>query len=251
MLIRIIILVIITNLSYASSDVMEPKQEKWNFDGAFGKFDRQSIQRGLKIYQEVCSACHSIKRLSFRNLMDIGFSDKEAKTIASSYNITDGPNDEGEMFERPARLSDYFPGPYLNDKAARASNNGGLPPDLSLIIKARHDGANYVFSLLTGFEAAPKNFTVGENMHYNPYFAGGGKQLLMAPPLIKDGQVLYDEDTKSTIDQMSKDVVNFLQWVAEPEMEDRKGMGIKVIIFVLVMTVFFIAAKNRIWRRVK
>lgn len=251
MFIRIFILVILTNLSYASSDVTNPKQEKWSFDGAFGKFDRQSIQRGLKVYQEVCSACHSVKRLSFRNLMDIGFTDKEAKTIASSYNVTDGPNDDGEIFERPARLSDYFPSPYQNDKAARASNNGGLPPDLSLIIKARHDGANYLYSLLTGFEEAPEEFSVGDNMYYNPYFAGGGKQLLMAPPLTKEGQVLYDDDTNPTVKQMSIDVANFLQWVAEPEMEDRKGMGIKVIIFTLIMTIFFIAAKNRIWRKVK
>lgn len=251
MFFRIIILILLCSNAYAGEDYAPPKQEKWQFDGAFGDFDRSSIQRGLKVHQEVCAACHSVKRLSFRNLMDIGFSEAEVKTLAAGYNVQDGPNDDGEMFERPARSSDYFPGPYANDKAARAANNGGLPPDLSLIIKARADGANYVYSLLTGFVEAPKDFIVGDNMHYNPYFSGGGSQLLMTAPLIKTGQVVYEDGTEATVEQMSKDVVNFLQWVAEPEMEIRKKMGVKVIIFVIIMIVFMMAAKRRIWKRIK
>jgi len=253
MFFRILTLILLCGLSsaYAGEDHISPKKEKWSFDGAFGEFDRNSVQRGLKVYQEVCAACHGVKRLAFRNLMDIGFSEGEVKTIAAGYNVQDGPNDDGEIFERLARPSDYFPGPYANDKAARASNNGGLPTDLSLIIKARVDGANYIYSLLTGFIEPPKDFVVGDNMHYNPYFAGGGSQLLMTPPLIKTGQVTYDDGTEPSVDQMSRDVVNFLQWVAEPEMEARKRMGIKVMIFVVVMAAFAIAAKHRIWRRVK
>ena len=235
----------------ASDEPKIPKQMSWSFNGVTGKFDRQSIQRGFKVYKEVCSACHSVKRLAFRNLMEIGFSEDEVKALASEYEVKDGPNDEGEMFDRPARLTDIIPGPYPNEKAARAANNGAYPPDLSLIIKARHDGANYVYSLLTGYSTPPKDFELGENMYYNPYFAAGGNQLAMTAPLHTTGQVEFNDDTKASVDQMSKDVVSFLQWVAEPEMEDSKSLGIKVIIFLLIFTVLFYIAKKRIWQRIK
>lgn len=243
--------ILTSSFALASDDIRHPKHEHWSFDGAFGKFDRASIQRGFKVYKEVCSACHSLKRVAFRNLMDVGFTAEEVKALAASYSIKDGPNEEGEYFERPGRPSDYFPGSYANDNAARAANNGALPPDLSLIVKARHDGANYVHSLLTGFEPAPEGFVVGENMHYNPYFAGGGSQLAMTPPLTKDGQVEYPDGTKATIDQMSKDVVNFLQWASEPEMEARKSLGLKVTIFLVIFTIVFYFAYKRIWSRIK
>lgn len=235
----------------ASDEPKPPKQMNWSFNGMTGKFDRQSIQRGFKVYKEVCSACHAVKRLAFRNLMEIGFSEDEVKALASEYEVKDGPNDEGEMFDRPARLSDIIPAPYPNEKAARAVNNGAYPLDLSLIIKARHDGANYVYSLLTGYTNPPKNFELGENMYYNPYFAAGGDQLAMTPPLHTAGQVEFNDGTKATVDQMSKDVVNFLQWVAEPEMEDSKSLGIKVLIFLLIFTILFYIAKKRIWQRIK
>jgi ubiquinol-cytochrome c reductase cytochrome c1 subunit len=235
----------------ASDEPKIPKQMNWSFNGVTGKFDRQSIQRGFKVYKEVCSACHSVKRLAFRNLMEIGFSEDEVKALASEYEVKDGPNDEGEMFDRPARLIDIIPGPYPNEKAARAANNGAYPPNLSLIIKARHDGANYVYSLLTGYSTPLKDFELGENMYYNPYFAAGGNQLAMTPPLHTTGQVEFNDDTKASVDQMSKDVVSFLQWVAEPEMEDSKSLGIKVIIFLLIFTVLFYIAKKRIWQRIK
>jgi len=225
---------------------------EWQFDGAFGTFDRQSIQRGFKVYKEVCSACHSLKRIAFRNLLEVGFSEAEVKSLAAGYSIADGPDDEGEMFERPGRASDYFPEPYANEKAARASNNNGaLPPDLSLIIKARGDGANYVYSLLTGYSNPPSNFELGENMHYNPYFSGGGKQFSMIPPLLQTGQVEYTDGVEPTVDQMAQDVVHFLQWAAEPEMEARKRMGAAVMIFLTIFTGIFYWAYKRIWHRVK
>jgi ubiquinol-cytochrome c reductase cytochrome c1 subunit len=237
--------------SNASDEPKHPIQMKWSFDGMTGKFDKQSIQRGFKVHKEVCSVCHSIKRVAFRNLMEIGFSEEEIKTLASEYELKDGPNDEGEMFERPARLSDIIPGPYPNEKAARAANNGAYPLDLSLIIKARHDGANYVYSLLTGYSNPPSGFELGENMYYNPYFMAGGDQLAMTPPLHTEGQVEFDDGTKATVDQMAKDIVNFLQWVAEPEMQESKSLGIKVLIFLSFFTILFYIAKKRIWKRIE
>ena len=232
-----------------AGEVKHPKKQNWAFDGIFGRFDMQSVQRGFKVYREVCATCHSLKRISFRNLTEIGFSEGEAKTIAAEYQIVDGPNDDGEMFERSGKIFDYIPGPYKNDNMAKAANGGALPPDLSLIIKARHDGANYVYSLLTGYEDAPANVTVGLGLHYNPYFSGG--QIRMTPPLIKEGQVSYQDGTNPTVDQMARDIVNFLQWAAEPEMQKRKSMGLKVVIFLSLMTAIFYIAMKQIWRDIQ
>lgn len=247
-----IVFILVANHGFASEDREQLKKVNWAFDGVFGRFDREAIQRGFKVYKEVCSVCHSLKRVAFRNLKEIGFSDDEVKALAAGYSVQDGPNQEGEMFERPGKPADHFPPPYPNDNAARvANNNNALPPDLSLIIKAREDGANYVYSLLTGFQNPPADFSLGENMHYNPYFAGGGRQFSMIPPLIKDGQVEYVDGVNPTIDQMAKDIVNFLQWAAEPEMEERKSLGVKIIIFTIIFTIFFYFAKKHIWRNVK
>jgi len=232
----------------ASTDSLIPKKLKWSFDGMFGTFDRTSIQRGFQVYREVCSACHSLHLVAFRNLKEIGFSEAEAKEIAKSYSVTDGPNDSGDMFDRPGVLSDYFPGPYANEKAARASNNGAFPPDLSLVVRAREYGANYIYSLLTGFDQTPpKDMIIQDNMHYNPYFPG--RQIAMAPPL-SEGIVQYTDGTKATIDQMSRDVVNFLQWTADPKMEKRKSTGIKVLLFLVIFTGLFYVAKKRVWSKV-
>jgi ubiquinol-cytochrome c reductase cytochrome c1 subunit len=240
------------NIAHANEDVEHPKELKWQFDGMTGKFDYAAIQRGLQVYKEVCSTCHSLKRVAFRNLLSIGIPENEAKALAASYTYQDGPNGEGEMFERPGKLFDYFPSPYANDNAGRAANNGAAPPDLSLMIKAREDGANYVYSLLTGFrETPPSDFIPSEGMYYNPYYAAGGKQLAMAPPLVSEGQVTYADGTAPTIEQMAKDVVHFLQWAAEPEMQDRKSMGFSAFVFLFIFTGLFILAKKRIWRRVK
>ena len=228
----------------ANSTQEHPKQVEWAFDGVFGKFDKPAIQRGFQVYKEVCSACHSLKRVSFRQLQGIGFSEAEVKSLAAGYQIHDGPNDMGEMFDRPGRPSDIMPGPYANDKAARAANNGALPPDQSLLIKAREDGANYMYSILTGYKDAPEGVTVPEGAHYNPYMDGG--VIKMAPPL-RDDAVTYQDGTKATVDQQAHDVVSFLQWAAEPEMEERKSMGIHVMLFLGVMTCFFYLVKKRIW----
>lgn len=231
--------------AFASSGAEHPKQMEWSFDGVFGRVDKQSAQRGFQIYKEVCSACHSLKRVAFRSITGLGFSEAEAKSLAASYTITDGPNDAGEMFDRPGRPSDMFPRPQPNDNAARAANNGALPPDLSLIIKARHDGANYVYSILTGYgHEVPEHVSVPEGAHYNPYMDGG--IIKMAPPLHADG-VTFEDSTAATVEQQAHDVVNFLQWAAEPEMEERKSMGIHVMIFLGIMTVFFYLVKKRVW----
>jgi ubiquinol-cytochrome c reductase cytochrome c1 subunit len=232
----------------ANTHQMHPKKMEWPFEGVFGKFDRQAAQRGFQVYKEVCSACHGLKLLSYRNLQDLGFSEDEVKQIAGEHMVTDGPNDRGEMFERAAIPSDRIKGPFANDEAARASNNGALPPDLSLIIKARHDGGNYVYSLLTGYQDAPKDVQLMSGLSYNPYFPGG--QLAMAAPL-SDGQVTYMDGTRSTVDQMAHDVVVFLQWAAEPEMEHRKSMGVRVMIYLSVFTLLFYFAKKKIWSRIK
>ena len=248
-LLLIIFTIFISLAANASEDSLPPKKEHWPFDGIFGKVDREAAQRGYKVYKEVCSACHSMDLIPFRTLTEIGFSKEEVKALASEYQITDGPNDQGEMFQRPRTPADFLPAPFPNEQASRAANNGAHPPDLSLIIKARHDGANYVHSLITGFsEPNKEGLVVPSGMYYNPYFPG--HKIAMAPPLA-DGQVTYDDGVVATIDQMSRDVVVFLQWAAEPEMEARKRMGIKTMLFLLVFTGFFFEAKRRIWKNIK
>jgi ubiquinol-cytochrome c reductase cytochrome c1 subunit len=235
-------------LCFASGNKLPPKQMKWEFEGFFGTVDRESAQRGYKVYKEICSACHSANLIAYRNLSEIGFSENEIKALAAQHDVQDGPNDEGLMFTRPGIPADHFSAPYPNEKASRASNNGAYPADLSLIIKARHDGANYVYSLITGFITPPAGVNVQDGMYYNPYFQN--HQIAMAPPL-SDGAVVFDDSTPNTIDQMARDVVTFLQWAAEPEMEKRKRMGIKVILYLLVMTALFYMSKKIIWRNVK
>lgn len=237
------------NIAIAADDARPPKQINWAFEGAFGKFDRQAAQRGFKVYQEVCSACHALKHLYYRNLKEIGFSEAEIKELAKRFTVMDGPNDDGEMFEREAIPADKFASPYPNEQAARAANNGAYPADLSLIVKARHDGANYLYSLLTGYHDAPEGFEVGDGLYYNPYFPGG--QIAMPPPLVANDQVEYPDGTNATIEQMSRDLVVFLQWAAEPEMEHRKSMGLKVLIYLSIFTVVFYIAKQRMWSRLK
>lgn len=232
----------------ANTNQLHPKHLEWKFDGVFGTVDKQSAQRGLQVYKEVCSACHSLNRVAYRSLHDLGFSEAEIKAFAAQKEVTDGPNDAGEMFQRPARPSDHFVPPYANVKAARAANGGAYPPDLSLIIKARHDGANYVYSLLTGYATPPSEVKVQEGLNYNPYFPGS--QIAMPAPLT-DGQVSYADGTTANVDQMAKDVVNFLQWAAEPEMEARKRMGIKALLFLAIFTVLAYLAKRRVWAKVE
>ena len=246
---RILILVVIFllpnfNLVAETSGNAMPKH-KWSFSGLTGTFDRASVQRGYKVYREVCAGCHSMKLLYYRDLIDIGFSEEEVKVIAADYTVIDGPNDEGEMFERPARPADRFVSPFANDEEARASNNGSYPPDLSVITKARKYGADYIFNLLQGYKDPPEDFEIGEGMYYNEWMEG--HQIAMAPPL-GDGYVDYDDGTENTLSQLAEDVVTFLTWSAEPELEIRKNIGIKVILFFIIFGVVVYFVKQRLWK---
>ncbi|MBX6321749.1 MAG: cytochrome c1 [Rhodospirillaceae bacterium] len=218
----------------------------WSFEGFFGTYDRAALQRGFEVYRQVCSACHSLNMIAFRNLGPdgLGLSDDEVKAIAASYQVTDGPNDQGEMFQRPGKPSDYIPPPFPNEQAARAANNGALPPDLSLIAKAREGGADYIHALLTGFVEPPADFKVLEGMHYNAYFPG--HQIAMPPPL-SDGAVTYADGTPATVDQMASDVAQFLTWTAEPKLENRKQTGVGVVLFLVVLTGMLYATKRKVW----
>lgn len=230
----------------AAGDAIHIPEQEWSHTGLLGTYDREAAQRGFQVYKEVCAACHGLSFLSYRNLGDIGFSEAEVASIANDYEVQDGPNDEGEMFMRPGKPSDRFVGPFENEAQARASNNGAYPPDLSLITKARHDGTNYVYALLTGYEEAPEGVTVGNGMHYNKYFEG--HQIAMAQPL-RDGGVDYAEgQPEATLDQMAHDVSVFLAWAAEPKLEQRKQTGIKVLIYLLIFTAMLYAVKRKIWK---
>ncbi len=231
----------------AAEEGIKLPAQSWSFEGVFGTFDPAARQRGFQVYKEVCSACHAMKLLSYRNLEDIGFSEAEVKAIAASVQVTDGPNDQGEMFERPGRPYDRFKSPFPNDQAARAGNNGALPPDLSLIVKARPNGPDYVYGILTGFGDAPADMKMMDGMNYNKYFPG--HQIAMPAPL-SDDRVTYADGTKATVAQEAHDVVTFLAWAAEPNLEARHRLGIKVIIFLLLVTGVLYAVKRKIWRDV-
>ena len=220
-----------------------PRQE-WSFSGVFGTYDRAAQQRGFQVYKEICSACHPVKHLSFRDLTDIGYSEDEVKAIAAGYQVTDGPNDEGQMFQRPGRPSDPIPGPFPNDQAARVANNGALPPDQSLIVKARPGGPDYVYGILTGYKEPPAGFNLLPGMNYNEFFPG--HQIAMPPPL-GDNAVTFADGTPATVPQMAHDVTTFLTWAAEPNLDDRHRTGFKVIMFLVVAAGVFYAAKRKIW----
>ena len=237
----------VAGTAHAQEEAPRPAHQQWSFDGVFGTYDRAALQRGFQVYKEVCASCHAVKHLYFRDLVEIGYSEDEVKGIAAQVQVTDGPNDGGEMYQRPARPSDPIPGPFPNDQASRAANNGALPPDLSLITKAREGGADYVYAIPTGYKDAPADFKVLEGMYYNEYFAG--HQIKMPPPLNPD-QVTYADGTKASVPQMSHDVVTFLSWAAEPTLEERHRMGFKVILFLVVVTGVLYAAKRKIWSRI-
>ncbi len=243
--------------------INKPKELHWSFGGPFGHWDIGQLQRGLKIYTEVCAACHSMQLLSYRNLTDLGYSEDQVKAYAAEYEVTDGPNEEGEMFDRPARPSDRFVSPFANEKAARASNNGAFPPDMTLLAKARapergfptfifdiftayaENGPDYLYSLLTGYQDAPAGTKLEEGTHYNPYFIGG-KALAMANPL-SDELVSYDDGTPETVDQYAKDISAFLMWTAEPTLVSRKAMGFKVMAFLFLFAGLLFYTKKKVW----
>jgi len=223
--------------------------QDWSFDGIFGTYDRAAMQRGLQVYREGCGGCHSLRLIAFRTLSALGYSEDEVKAIAAEYEVPALPNDEGEIEMRAALPSDKFPRPFANENAARAANNGALPPDLSLITKARVGGPDYLYSLLVGYEEEPpEGEEVMEGMYYNHYFPG--KQIAMPPPLTEDG-VEYADGTPATVEQMAHDLTTFLAWAASPEMETRKRMGIKVVLFLIVFTAMLYAVKRKVWKDVE
>lgn len=231
---------------------LHPKELHLSSDGPFGTFDKQQLQRGFQVYKEVCSACHSLRHVAFRDLAALGYNEAEVKAIAAGFQVPGVDPNTGEATTRPGMPTDYFPKPYPNDIAARAANNNAVPPDLSLMTKARHDGSAYVYSLLTGFQDQPaeliKEFPdakTPEGLHYNPYFAN--LNLAMAPPLTSTDQVSYADGTKATVDQMAQDVAAFLTWTAEPKMEKRKQTGWPVLGFLLFATVLAYLAKQQVW----
>ena len=247
--------------------VLKPKHVDWSFAGPFGTYDKGQLQRGLKVYVEVCSACHSMDLVAFRTLEHLGYSEAQVKALAANYEVEDGPNDDGEMFTRTAVPSDHFPSPFPNLQAAAYANNGAAPPDMSLLAKARgvergfpnfvfdiftqyqEAGPDYIYSLLTGYQEAPEGVNVPEGGYFNPYFVSAAS-LAMAPP-ISDGQVTYDDGSPETLDQYSKDVSAFLMWAAEPHLEDRKHTGFMVMVFLLIFTALIYLTKKSIFSRIE
>ena len=240
---RIKSLLIIASLLFAFSSKLysaggeaKPIKIDWSFKGITGKFDRASLQRGFQVYKEVCSSCHSMQYLSYRNLGEPGgpeFSEQEVKAIAASVEITDGPDDQGEMFTRPGRPADKFKNPYPNVKASIAANGGAYPPDMSVLVKARPGGSNYIYSVLVGYEDPPAGVNLDDGVYYNKYMI-----------------VEYSDGTQASVDQMAKDVTTFLSWAAEPELEERHRTGVKVIIYLILLTTLVYLSMKKIWSRV-
>lgn len=247
---------------FAAGDAEKAPAIDWSWNGIFGTYDRAQVQRGFLVFKEVCASCHSLERIAFRNLAEIGYSEDQVKAIAAEYEVQDGPNDDGEFFDRTAIPADYFPSPFANVKEAAAANNGVAPPDLSLITKARGSGgdsllrhslkhpggfvtgADYLYALLTGYQDPPEGVEGPEGGSYNPYFPG--KWISMAQPLTEEA-VEYSDGTKPTLEQHAADVTAFLAWASEPELEARKRLGIKVVLFLLVFTGMLYAVKRKIW----
>jgi len=251
----------------ASAEDAPPRQH-WSFSGPFGVYDQAQLQRGFKIYREVCSTCHSLKLIAFRNLAEPGgpgFTEAQAASIAASYQVTDGPNDQGQMFQRPGTLADYFPPPFPNDQAARAALGGKLPPDMSVLAKARshewgfpqfifdafiqyqEDGPDYIHAILNGYTDPPPGFGLAPGTQYNKYFPGGA---IGMPKPLSDGQVEYTDGTPTTVDQYGRDVAAFLMWTAEPTLDARKRLGFQVIIYLLVLTGLLYFTKKKVWHDV-
>ena len=225
-----------------------PPHQHWHFDGPFGQYDKKALQRGFLVYKNVCSACHSMKQMHYRNLDGLGYNEAQIKAIASDYMITDGPNEEGEFYERPGRAADRFKSPFPNDAAAKASNNGAYPPDMSLIVNARHHGADYIYALLAkGYVEAPEDKELAQGQYYNKYMAGN--VISMAPPL-SDGLVSYPDGSPETVEQYAKDVAEFLKYASDPHMEERKTIGIRALIFLFFFSLVFFMAKKKLWKDV-
>jgi ubiquinol-cytochrome c reductase cytochrome c1 subunit len=234
-----------------SAEKVELLKTDWSFKGLFGKFDRGSLQRGYQVYSEVCSSCHSMKYVSYRNLSEKGgpeFTEEQVKAIAANFEVVDGPNSDGEMFTRQAKLSDKFVMPYENIKAAQAANGGAYPPDMSVLAKARSGGVNYIYSVLLGYEDPPSGVTLDEGVYYNKYMYGNN--IKMSQPL-SDGLVEYSDGTVASEEQMAKDVTTFLMWAAEPHLEARHRMGFKAILYLIILTILVYFSMKKIWSRIE
>lgn len=255
--------------AYAQEAAANPPMQNWSFSGPFGQYDPQQLQRGFKIYREVCSTCHSMKLMSFRNLADPGgphFTEAQAAAIAATFQVTDGPNDQGQMFQRAGKIADYFPPPFANDQAARAALGGGLPPDMSTLAKARtydegfpwfiidaftmyqEQGPDYIHAIINGYTNPPAGFTQPPGTYYNKYFPGGAIKM---PQPLHDGQVKYTDGTPETLDQYGRDVAAFLMWAAEPKLDERKQLGFQVMIFLIVFTGLLYFTKKKVWHAVE
>jgi cytochrome c1 len=260
---------ILSPVAAQEHDAPQPPRLKWSFAGPFGKYDEAQLQRGFKIYKEVCANCHSLNLLSFRNLADAGgpgFSTAQADALASDYKVKDGPNDAGEMFERPGRLADRFPAPFANDQAARAANGGALPPDMSVLAKARtyergfpwfifdiftqyqEQGPDYIAAVLRGYAEKPKDMTMPAGMNYNMYFPG---HAIGMPPPLQDGQVTFDDGSPTNLEQYSKDAAAFLMWASEPHLIARKRLGFQVMLFLIMLSGLLYFTKKKVWSAVK
>ena len=238
---------LITNL-FAEEEISLKKQN-WTFKGVFGRYDNSTLQRGLQIYQEVCSACHGMKRLRFRELKDLGFTNDQIKQYAKTFEILDGPNDLGEKFTRPGEPSDTFVSPYKNKEEAKATFGGSYPPDLSLLTKAMKNGPDYIYSLLTSYEESPSlDFELTDGLYYNPYYDG---KVIAMPPPIYDNVIEYIDGTDANLHQLSYDIVNFLNWAAEPELQKRKSLGLKVLLFLIALTLLLYVTMKEIWLRIE
>lgn len=218
-------------LVLADDEVLHPPAYKWDHKGPFSSFDHAAIRRGHQVYTQVCAACHSLELVAYRTLIDVAFTEDEVKNMTAELDVEDGPDENGEMFERPGKPSDKHPSPYRNEEEGRMANAGAYPPDLSLMVKARHGGEDYLFALLTGYRDAPAGIVLREGLYYNPYFPGGA---IGMPKQLQDGGVDYEDGTPATESQMARDVTTFLAWTAEPEHDDRKRAGIKTITALLL-----------------
>ena len=235
---------VISSSAWGAGGDVTLKTRDWSFSGPFGTFDKAAMQRGFQVYNEVCAGCHSLKLIAFRNFADLGYNEAEIKALAAQYEVQDGPNDDGEMFMRPAIPADRMPSPYANDNAARAGNNGALPPDLSLIAKARPNGPNYLYSLLSSYENAPNDKEVPDGMYYNAAYPG---HLIAMPQPLYGDDVEYSDGAATSIEALSADLTQFLMWAAEPKMEVRKRTGVAAVFFLSIFVIFSYLAKRRIW----
>ena len=242
--IAILLLVLLSSPAVAAGGAVELQNRSWNFAGPFGTYDKASMQRGFQVYTEVCAGCHSMKLIAFRNFIDLGYNEAEIKAIASQYEVKDGPNDDGDMFLRAAIPADRMPAPYANDNAARAGNNGALPPDLSLIAKARPNGADYLYSLLSSYKDVPDGKDVPEGLYYNTAYPG---HLIAMPQPLYGDDVSFSDGSETTIEAVSADLTQFLMWAAEPKMEVRKRIGVAAVFFLCIFVVVSYLAKRRVW----